>query len=45
MTSILPYIHYTPRAAAGIWGMAGIGRGEVELRDEADKVETDVEGF
>ncbi len=43
MTSILPYIHYTPRAGTGIWGMVGIGRGEVELRDEAGKVETDVD--
>ncbi len=43
MTSILPYIHYTPRAGTGIWGMAGIGRGEVELRDEVGKVETDVD--
>ena len=43
MTSILPYIHYTPRAGTGIWGMAGIGRGEVELRDEVGKIETDVD--
>ena len=43
MTSVLPYAHWKLRPDLGMWGLLGVGRGEVELEDEAGKVETDVE--
>ena len=43
MTSVLPYAHWKLRPDLGVWGLLGVGRGEVELEDEAGKVETDVE--
>ncbi len=42
MTSVLPYVHYTPRLGLGIWGLAGAGSGEVKLKDQGGRVETDV---
>ncbi len=42
MTSVLPYVHYTPRLGLGIWGLAGAGSGEVKLKDQGGSVETDV---
>ncbi len=43
MTSVLPYAHWKPRPDLGVWGLLGVGRGEVGLEDEAGRVETDVE--
>ena len=43
MTSVLPYAHWTLRPGLGVWGLLGVGRGEVGLEDEAGTVETDVE--
>ena len=42
MTSVLPYAHWSPRPDLGMWGLLGVGGGEVELEDEAGRVETDV---
>ena len=43
MTSVLPYAHLRLRPDLGMWGLLGVGRGEVGLEDEAGQVETDVE--
>ena len=43
MTSVLPYAHWKPRPDLGLWGLLGVGRGEVGLEDEAGRVETGVE--
>ena len=42
MTSVLPYAHWKLRPDLGVWGLLGVGRGEVELEDEAGWVETGV---
>ena len=42
LTSVLPYAHYTIRPGLSIWGLVGGGIGEVELKDAAGEVETDV---
>ena len=43
LTSMLPYAHWKPRPDLGIWGLLGVGRGDVTLKDEAGEVEADVE--
>ena len=39
VTSVLPYAHWSPRLGLGVWGLFGAGRGDLDLRDEAGKVE------
>ena len=43
LTSILPYAHWSPRPGLGVWGMFGAGWGDLKLRDEAGKVNTDLD--
>jgi len=43
LTSILPYAHWSPRPGLGMWGLFGAGWGDLQLRDEAGKVQTDLE--
>ena len=43
LTSILPYAHWSPRPGLGVWGLFGAGWGDLQLRDEAGKVKTDLE--
>ena len=43
LTSVLPYAHWKPRPDLGVWALLGTGQGEVELKDEAGRVETDLE--
>ena len=43
LTSILPYAHWSPRPGLGVWGLFGAGWGDLQLRDEAGKVNTDLE--
>ena len=42
LTSVLPYAHWSPRPGLGAWGLFGAGRGDLKLRDEAGKVQTDL---
>ena len=43
LTSILPYAHWSPRPGLGVWGLFGAGWGDLALKDEAGKVQTDLE--
>ena len=43
LTSLLPYAHWSPRPGLGVWGLFGAGWGDLQLRDEAGKVNTDLE--
>ncbi len=43
LTSVLPYAHWSPRPGLGVWGLFGAGWGDLQLRDEAGKVKTDLE--
>ena len=43
LTGILPYVHRSPRPGLGVWGLFGAGWGDLKLRDEAGKVNTDLE--
>ena len=43
LTSILPYAHWRPRPGLGVWGLFGAGWGDLQLCDEAGKVNTDLE--
>ena len=43
LTSLLPYAHWSPRPGLGVWGLFGVGWGDLQLRDEAGKVKTDLE--
>ena len=43
LTSVLPYAPWGPRPGLGIWGLFGAGWGDLDLKDEAGKVETDLE--
>ena len=43
LTSILPYAHWSLRPGLGVWGLFGAGWGDLQLRDEAGKVKTDLE--
>ena len=43
LTSLLPYIHWTPRSGLGVWGLLGAGWGDTDLEDEAGKVDSDLE--
>ena len=43
LTSVLPYAHWKPGPDLGVWALLGTGQGEVELKDEAGRVETDLE--
>ena len=37
MTSVQPYVGWTPRPGTRAWASVGYGRGEVEIRDEAER--------
>ena len=37
MTSVQPYVGWTPRPGTRAWASVGYGRGEVEVRDEAER--------
>ena len=37
LTGLYPYLHWSPRAGLGLWGMAGGGRGEADLEDAAGR--------
>ena len=43
LTSVLLYAHWSPRPGLGVWGLFGAGWGDLQLRDEAGKVKTDLE--
>ena len=43
LTSVSPYAHWKPGPDLGVWALLGTGQGEVELKDEAGRVETDLE--
>ena len=43
LTSILPYAYRSPRPGLGAWGLFGVGWGDLQLRDEAGIVKTDLE--
>ena len=43
LTSLLPYAHWSPRPGLGVWGLFGAGWGDLKLRDEAGKVNTDLD--
>ena len=43
LTSVLPYAHWSPRPGLGVWGLFGAGWGDLDLQDEAGKVQTDLE--
>ena len=43
LTSVLSYAHWSPRPGLGVWGVFGAGWGDLKFRDEAGKVETDLE--
>ena len=32
LTSVLPYAHWQPRPGLGVWGLAGVGWGEMDLK-------------
>ena len=39
----MPYAHWSPRPGLGVWGLFGAGWGDLDLKDEAGKVQTDLE--
>ncbi len=41
LTSVLPYGYWTPKEGLSLWGMLGVGGGQLELEDEVGQVETD----
>ena len=41
LTSVLPYGRWTLRPGLGVWGLLGAGWGDIGLKDEVGKVETD----
>ena len=43
LTSVLPYAYRNPRPGLGVWGVFGAGWGDLKLRDEAGRVQTDLE--
>ena len=43
LTSVLPYAHWSLRPGLGVWGLFSAGWGNLQLRDEAGKVKTDLE--
>ena len=43
LTSVLPYVHWSPRPGLGVWRLFGAGWGNLKLRDETGKVKTDPE--
>ena len=43
LTSVLPYAHWSPRPGLGVWGLLGAGWGNLDLEDEAGKVQTGLE--
>ena len=43
LTSVLPYAHWSPQPGLGVWGLFGAGWGDLQLRDEAGRVKTDLE--
>lgn len=43
LTSVHPYVHWSPRERLGVWGMMGAGKGTATLDDgDSDPVETDL---
>ena len=43
LTSLLPYAHWCPRSGLDVWGLFGAGWEDLTLRDEADRVKTDLD--
>ena len=43
LTSVVPYAHWIPRSGLGVWGLIGAGWDGLHPRDEAGKVETNLE--
>ena len=43
LTSVVPYVHWSPRPKLGVWGLFGAGWGNLHFQDEAGKVKTDVD--
>ncbi len=35
LTSLYPYLHWSPRAGLGLWGLVGAGRGSADLEEVA----------
>ena len=42
LTSVLPYAHWSPRPGLGVWGLSGVGWGDLDLKDEPGKTKTDL---
>ena len=40
MTSLHPYLRWSPRADLQVWGLLGLGRGELRMEDARGRVET-----
>ena len=43
LPSVLPYAPWSPRPGLGVWELFGASWGSLDLKDEAGKVETDLE--
>ena len=44
LTSVYPYVHWSPRERLGVWGMVGVGKGKATLDDgDSDPVGTDLD--
>ena len=41
MTTVYPYLRWSPGGKIDLWGMVGVGRGDVELDDGAEPLLTD----
>ena len=37
LTSLYPYVHWSPRPGLGVWGLAGAGRGSADLNETAGR--------
>ena len=42
LTSLHPYVQWSPRQGLGLWGLMGFGRGVAELETDDGSVETDI---
>jgi len=44
LTSLHPYVHWSPRERLGVWGMLGVGKGKATLDDgDSEPVGTDLD--
>ena len=41
LTTVYPYVRWSPGGKIDLWGMVGVGRGDVELDDGAESIRTD----